>query len=78
MAAGTKETWSQVQGQTAEVCLSSGLEEHLTPLSSEGAQHALRQSSNNVSLVNIFKSHASTTQLDDFTYNLMAKLPAEV
>ena len=61
-----------------KACLSSGLEEHLTPLSSEGAQDALRQSSNNVSLVDIFKSHASTTQLDNFTYNLMAKLPAEV
>lgn len=62
--------------QWLKPCLSSGLEDHATALS-ESAQDTLRQSSN-VNLVDIFRSHASTTQLDNFTYNLMAKLPAEV
>ena len=63
--------------QWLKACLSSGLEDHLAALSGEGAQDTLRQSSS-VNLVDIFRSHASTVQLDNFTYNLMAKLPVEV
>lgn len=62
--------------QWLKPCLSSGLDDH-TALVGEGTQDTLRQSSS-VNLVDIFRTHASTTQLDNFTYNLMAKLPAEV